>query len=186
MFLYILGGWVVSYFVYDLFMTYENVDGELTTNAQSISKLYKNIKSLKQSKNDYNTPLLKIKLYTSTVLETAKTVFKFKKQRYMNKLFHPKELGNGVICVPYYYGNVWYNALILHTRNGNIKVLSVNNGVKDVFEEIKSYLGPSNNFYGQSISPNMLGYYELNFCIMNKDNNIHLKKFIGDEVILLN
>jgi len=159
------------------------------TDAQRVAKLYREIKKMKcaQQSSDKMSwcSLDAIQLNCSTAIETVKTVAKYKYQNLLSLYCTPEKLGDRLLVIPYYLGGNWHKAVVKHTNNNSriikIKTIDINKEI-DVTERVKSYMGPSENFYGHDVTPEMLGYGQLIFYIMT-GVVIEVKRVEEDEVI---
>jgi len=64
-----------------------------------------------------------------------------------------------------------------------VKILSVKCKGKNVSNEVSKYLGPMENFHGSRVSPNRLGYDELEFEYLDDEMNIISTVFKQNDII---
>lgn len=80
----------------------------------------------------------------------------------------------------YCYKNKFYYVLV---DKYPVKILSVKCRDKNVTNEVSKYLGPMENFHGSKVSPNRLGYDELEFEYMDDEMNIISTVFKQNDII---
>lgn len=140
------------------------------TDATRVAKLYTEIKTIKSHtcKNQNLCDNLSIQL--SSAFQTGKTIAQFKIERFLSWMLTPDRINHDLISVPYYIKGKWYNALIKHSSLSS-RVISISvmcptsRRAESLEKELRSYLGPNEDFYGHMITPADLGCIELAFTI---------------------
>ena len=178
-----------SVVAWDFIVSEKSYSGETpTTDAKRVCKLYREIKDIKSATQKQTEWFLWnfIKLHSQTCFETTKTLGKFKYQELMKKYYTPRKLlGTDILVLPYYSNGTWFNGLITH-KNSTSTVIRVVCEGNDVTNEIKTYMGPQGDFYGQSsITPANLGYKHLTFTFFNNGSLQTIELRSDDEVIHL-
>jgi hypothetical protein len=167
----------------------------VTTRYKKIIKLYVNIKNINRSKYPSNrfVFLNECKLIlisaTTTITTIITTIIKVKEQQLKDYIYSPKKLINyntkfssNLLVLPYYHKGEWFNAIINHSPHISFSVISVSHNNINVTDKIKSYLGPSEDFYGQNITPGILGYDNLIFTYFCQ-HSVSIKSFDIDDLI---
>ena len=181
-----------SIYTWDFVFTEKSYHGEIPhTDASRVAELYSKIKTIKKSQvpSGGSAPSTwdVIKLHVQTGVETGKTLAKYKYQRFMNQYYTPKKIGEHLIVLPYYFGGTWWNALVQHSSKTSnvIKITCTypdSSDPKDVTNEIKPVMGPSEDFYGQRITPEQLGYPRLTFTRL-VDGAVQVQEYSPAEII---
>jgi hypothetical protein len=172
-------GWILC----DFFTVPKNSPGkEPATNAQNVAKIYKEIENIKSRGQPAGNLVDKFKLKVSICLDTVRTIAEMKARISFNALFS-KKIGNHILAIPYFHHDRWHYALV-PSKTGANTILKITSEGIDVTEEILKYLGPDENFYGQSVTPSMLKYEELVIYVMGSDGLVS-KKFSANEAVSL-
>lgn len=91
------------------------------------------------------------------------------------------EMHHRYYVVHYPYGVTWYKIIIpRHRRPCRIDTV-VDENDSDVKKDVFAFMGPSHNFHGAQVTPNMLGYKSLTFTDLT--DNSHT--FAEDEAITI-
>ena len=174
-------GSIFFYSVYDLFFTYDKNDIDRINNYQKIKKIYKNINDINTVKY---TDISKPKIIFYSVVDTFKTIVKFKYIKIVSNMYSPKRLTKNLVYVPVFINNNWYYS-IFHKHISKIPVVKkVKHNDNDVTDIVKKFLGPNEDFSGHEITPEDLGYDNLQFEIIILGKKEVLNYYLKEKIVL--
>lgn len=179
---YIFAG-VAGWFLCDFFFVPKISPGkEPATSAEKVAKLYREIKKINSRERPARNLVDEVMIRASSVFDTARTIAEMKIRSGFNALFS-KKVGDHILAIPYFHHDRWHYALVPSKRSSN-NVLRITSGGADVTEEVLKYMGPEENFYGQRVTPSMLGHGELVIYVMGSEG-VDSKSFSEGEAIVL-
>lgn len=150
------------------------------TSAQKVAKLYREIEKIKSQERPSRNFADDIRIKASSVFDIVKTISEMKFRVAFNALFS-KKVGGHLLAIPYFHHDRWHYALVPSKQLSN-NVLRITSSGNEVTDEVLKYMGPDENFYGQNVTPSMLGYNELVIHVMSSDGVVS-KSFTAGESI---
>ena len=124
-------------------------------------------------------------LRCSVMLSTVKTIVNLNKERLVQNIYSPLHLSDKFLCVKYYYNNTWYRFIIPKQNQGS-RMLHAHAEFEDgssvvITQALKELLGPAEDFHGNIVSPDTLGYKRI--VIYTIKSNLDPLVFAKDEKI---
>jgi len=152
------------------------------TDLEKVCNLYNNIRRIKASNAEYRIQYIDLAgsrwivppqvktviIITSSVLETIKTLIKYKCQNLIQTYRTPARLqDSNIMFFPYYHNGTWYKALVEHKLATSSIVKVTDEFGNDLTTKIKEYMGPAEDFYGNKhITPAHMNLSTLIFTII--------------------